>query len=199
MINVIVILTNGRNIAISSNSLNWADIKSQLQSQYNVDFENVAVKLVRANGIQQGGASNLTLENNSVLPSGASSYVIALTQDKMKGALELDYSSQDIVDMSYRELVATVKLLKMQAIEESNNEVLELIGNYSHATVQGLKDILTSIYNHVANVNYLNNLGDNGAIVDNLQRQITDLNQRITDIEEHLLIPSTDVLKRNLA
>lgn len=199
MINVIVILTNGRNVAITSNSLNWSDIKSQLQSQHSVDFQNVSVKLVRANGIQQGGASNLTLEDNSVLPSGASSYVIALTQAKMKGALELEYSLEDVADMTYRELIATIKLLKMEALDENNDDVLEIIGNYSHATVEGLRNILRSIYNYVASENDSDDSQVGGAIVDNLQRQITDLQQRITDIETHLLIPTKEVLQRNLA
>lgn len=190
MKNVIIIGTNGINKSFQVSSLIWGEIRTELEN-LGYDFpDNVKATLVRVGGI--AAASNLGLSDNSVLPENGNNYLIALTQEKMKGAAETEFDRNEIDDMSHREVISTLKGLRLEAKEDGDDDLSNMIpANYSSLNAIDAKNLLREVWDYI---NQEEEVETSSADLSKLQRQINNLNERVLRIESELLIPSEEFL-----
>lgn len=194
MKNVIIIGTNGINKSFQVSSLIWGEIRTELEN-LGYDFpDNVKATLVRVGGI--AAASNLGLSDNSVLPENGNNYLIALTQEKMKGAAEAEFDRDEIDDMLHREVISTLKGLRLEAKANGDDDLFNMIpANYSSLNATDAKNLLREVWDYVwGYINQEEEVETSSADLSKLQRQINNLNERVLRIESELLIPSEEFL-----
>lgn len=193
MKNVIIIGTNGVTKTFSVNSLVWGEIRQELENQ-GYDFpENTKATLVRVGGV--ASAANLGLNDASVLPENGNNYLIAITQEKMKGAVETNFSLEEINEMAHREVISTLKLIRIEAKDEGQDELYDLIpNNYSSLNSSDAKNLLSEVWQFINQEEVEDNSEVQSSQLSEVFKKLNNLNARVLRIEEELLIPSEEFL-----
>ncbi len=193
MKNVIIIGTNGVTKTFSVNSLVWGEIRQELENQ-GYDFpENTKATLVRVGGV--ASAANLGLNDASVLPENGNNYLIAITQEKMKGAVETNFSLEEINEMAHREVISTLKLIRIEARDEGQDELYDLIpNNYSSLNSSDAKNLLSEVWQFINQEEVEDNSEVQSSQLSEVFKKLNNLNARVLRIEEELLIPSEEFL-----
>lgn len=193
MKNVIIIGTNGVTKTFSVNSLVWGEIRQELENQ-GYDFpENTKATLVRVGGV--ASAANLGLNDASVLPENGNNYLIAITQEKMKGAVETNFSLEEINEMGHREVISTLKLIRMEAREEGQDDLYNLIpNNYSSLNSSDAKNLLYQVWWFINQEEVEDNSEVQSSQLNEVVAKLRNLNERVLRIEGELLIPSEEFL-----
>lgn len=177
MINAIILKTNGQAENYTFDSLKWSDCVKKMGGMP----ANTKATLVRVGGTTMG--RNLVLSEDSVLPAGGTSYLIAFTQDKMSGA-SFEYSKKEIRKMSHRELIGVCKKLRSLKNEELN----KIVGNYTVEKTDSLKEKLYKA------IDFINSQENNDS--DFVKRnEFEELKERVLQIESYLVIPSEEFLE----
>ena len=178
MINAIIIQTNGETLPFEFSSTNWKTCVEEMGGMPS----NTKATLVRVAGTTQG--RNLELNSESVLPAGGTSYLIAFTQDKMKGAYELDFSADDVAEMSHREMVMTCKELRASG----NDSVKSIVGDYTRDTSDTLRNKLYEVIKSLTVDTTTTSTSD-------VTREEFDvLKARVLAVETEFLMPTPEVL-----
>lgn len=193
MKNVIIIGTNGVPRTFSVNSLIWGEIRQKLENE-GYDFpENTKATLVSIGGV--ASAANLGLNDASILPENGNNYLIAITQEKMKGAVETNFSLEEINEMAHREVISTLKLIRIEARDEGQDELYDLIpNNYSSLNSSDAKNLLSEVWQFINQEEVEDNSEVQSSQLSEVFKKLNNLNARVLRIEEELLIPSEEFL-----
>jgi hypothetical protein len=178
-----IIGTNGVKQNFSFTSRLWEDCVSQMGGLP----PNTKATLVRV-GNQ---VKNYGLNPNTELPEGNGGYLIALTQERMKGAVDVYFTAEDVADMAHREMVTTCRDLRTQALNTDNNSVLELLGNYTNKTTHELRNVLFEV---VKMFTVVEDTIINNTDVAELQKSVKKLEERVLRIETIFAIPSEEFI-----
>jgi len=188
---VIILGTDGRANSFNVSSNVWSEIYSEIVSQGYEFPENTKATLVRVGGV--AASANFILQDNSVLPENATNYLIAITQEKMKGAVETNFSLGEINEMSHREVISTLKLIRMEAKEEGEIDLYDMIpNNYSSFNSSDAKNLLNEVWLFINQEEV--NAEISSSEISDIFKRLDNLSVRVLKIEEELLIPSEEFL-----
>lgn len=179
MYTVIIIGTNGVATPYEVSSRNWGAIVTEIGGLP----ANTRAQLIK---IGNSVVGNLGLDEKSILPEGTN-YLVGLTQAQMKGAFEVDFTADDVPNMSHRELVITCRDLR----KSENDAVVEIIGDYTRDKSETLRNKLYEV------IKYVWNSRDRVSVTDESFVTKSDFNvlaQRVLAIEQHLLLPSKEMI-----
>lgn len=141
---VTVVTSKGKNQQIKTDVSNWKGLVNELESA-GLDVEGMKAIV---------GGLNVTLESaEAVLPTN--DFTLFLSPVKIKAGFanadyyEFEWEADDVEDLSYTDLRTELKSIRTQASELEDDDMLELIGNYTHDSVSALKEKLTRCYESV--------------------------------------------------
>lgn len=169
-----VLDTQGQAVQVDTDVQYWKDLAALLEGQ-GVSFAN---KKATISGV------NLTLDHpDAVLPSKNS--VIVLSPVKFKAnacdtdSFYPDYEIDEVANLGYRDLKDELKQLRIAAVQNECEEVVELIGNYTRSSTEEMQKTLTKVYE------FLNTASDSAHEV---AVDIAAFEQRLLAIELELKI-----------
>lgn len=122
---------------------------------------------------------NVTLDlDKAVLPT--EDFVILLSPAKNKSGAGL----------SYKEAKQALKEYRLEAVEKEDEEMIELIGNYTQSTTEQLNEKLTAVEKLIESRKAVPQTASSvdSKVIAQLESEIEDLKQRTIVIEEKLLI-----------
>lgn len=141
---VTVVTSKGKSQQIKTDVSNWKGLVNELESA-GLDVEGMKAIV---------GGLNVTLESaEAVLPTN--DFTLFLSPVKIKAGFanaddyEFEWEVEDIENLAYTELRTELKSIRTQASELEDDDMLELIGNYTHDSVSALKEKLTRCYESV--------------------------------------------------
>jgi len=136
-----VVSTKGSLKQIQTNASVWSQLVKDFEEQgFSVDGLKAIVAETK-NTLESGDA---------VLPTG--NFTLFLSPINIKAGAdsdnqyEFDYTLADVDDLSYTQLRAELKAIRTQASELEDDNVFGIIGNYTHDTVDQLREKLTEVY-----------------------------------------------------
>ena len=168
MKNVTIVTTKGRNQQLQTNASTWGQLLAEL--------ENTGLSVDGMKAIV--GQTKVTLESTEAeLPQ--TNFTLFLSPVKIKAGADYDlnFDAENIDDLSYTELRSELKSLRTQASESEDEELLSIIGNYTHDTVAQLREKLTEAYDFI---------GSEEPEAEELVVVDSDLEARVFEIEYRL-------------
>lgn len=141
---VTVVTSKGKNQQIQTNAPIWSNLVNEL--------EGVGLSVEGMKAIV--GGLNVTLESaEAVLPTN--DFTLFLSPVKIKAGFateseyDFDFEAYQVEVLSYTELRTELKSIRTQASELEDEDMLSIIGNYTHDSVDVLKSKLTRCYEAV--------------------------------------------------
>lgn len=190
MVEILFLSTRTSPVKLETSSNNWNEVEKEALKA-GVDFKDMKATLVRSRKQPYG----VVLEKDSLLPTGEGNLIIQLTQVKMKGAVDYDlvFTSDDVKTMTYRELRKTLREIRKTADEHRDQHILSLIGNYTHDTIEELKEKLDTVYRELTKTPSTN-FEDFVRKVQVLQEEVKRLKERVLLIEKENNIFSEELV-----
>lgn len=141
MKNVTIVTTKGRNQQLQTNASTWGQLITELDNAgLSVDGMKAII-----------GQTKVTLESTEAeLPQ--TNFTLFLSPVKIKaGANEYDlnFDASEVDDLSYTELRTELKSIRTQASEFEDEDLLDIIGNYTHDKVSQLRYKLAEVYEFI--------------------------------------------------
>lgn len=137
------------NVVSTKGSLKQIQTNASVWSQLVKDFEDQGFSVDGLKAIV--AETKNTLESgDAVLPTG--NFTLFLSPINIKAGAdsdnqyEFDYTLADVEELSYPQLRAELKAIRTQASELEDDNVFGIIGNYTHDTVDQLREKLTEVY-----------------------------------------------------
>jgi len=176
-----VVSTKGSLKQIQTNAFVWSQLVKDFEEQgFSVDGLKAIVAETK-NTLESGDA---------VLPTG--NFTLFLSPINTKAGAdsdnqyEFDYTLEDVEDLSYTQLRAELKAIRTQASELEDDNVFGIIGNYTHDTVDQLREKLTEVYELFEEVEEVVEVVAPSSV------SVLNLTSRILEIEYQLGIVNDD-------
>lgn len=136
---------NGSIKVHQSEASTWGDLVKELKGLDDGQYDPDGMRAVDAvNAVE-------FLDVSSTLPAG--DFTLSLQPVKVKAGAyqqyDLEYSVEDIPNLGYAQLKAELKSIKAQSVEHED-DISDLIGNYTQMSTDNLKAKLKEVYNKVS-------------------------------------------------
>lgn len=169
MKNVTIVTTKGRNQQLQTNASTWGQLITELDNAgLSVDGMKAII-----------GQTKVTLESTEAeLPQ--TNFTLFLSPVKIKaGANEYDlnFDASEVDDLSYTELRTELKSIRTQASEFEDEDLLDIIGNYTHDKVSQLRYKLAEVYEFIDSQE--SEVGERVVVDSDLEARVFEIEYRL--------------------